>query len=61
MEAPQFGETARPGTQKKRTGRKKDWRRTIGAFQDDQDFEEAIRLGRKFRQAQTCQRELAGS
>jgi hypothetical protein len=31
---------------------KKDWRRSIGIFKDDPDFEEAVRLGREFRQRQ---------
>lgn len=39
----------------------KDWRRTIGIFQDDPDFEEAVRLGREYRQQQTYEKELAGS
>ena len=44
-----------------RPGRRKDWRRTIGIFQNDQDFEEAVRLGREYRQRQTYQKEIAGS
>ena len=41
--------------------RKKDWRRTIGIFKDDLDFEEAVRLGREYRQQQTYDKEIAGS
>src|SRR6266404_3744509 len=44
-----------------RTARKKDWRRTIGIFKDDPDFEEAVRLGREYRQQQTYDKEIAGS
>jgi len=39
----------------------KDWRRTIGLFQNDPDFEEAVRLGREYREQQTYEREIAGS
>jgi len=49
--------SARPG----RPNRRKDWRRTIGIFQNDPDFEEAVRLGRKYREQQTYHKELAGS
>jgi hypothetical protein len=41
--------------------RKKDWRRTIGIFKNDPDFEEAARLGREYREQQTYQKEIAGS
>ncbi len=41
--------------------RNKDWRRTVGIFKDDPDFEEAARLGREYRQQQTLQKEIAGS
>ena len=41
--------------------RKKDWRRTIGIFRDDPDFEEAVRLGREYREQQTYEKEIAGS
>src|SRR5438876_4365036 len=44
-----------------RPTRKKDWRRTIGIFKDDPDFEEAVRLGREYRQQQTYEKEIAGS
>ena len=44
-----------------RLTRKKDWRRTIGIFKDDPDFEEAVRLGREYRQQQTYDKEIAGS
>jgi hypothetical protein len=43
------------------SNRKKDWRRTFGAFQNDPDFEEAVRLGREYREQQTYEREIAGS
>jgi hypothetical protein len=41
--------------------RKKDWRRTIGIFENDPDFEEAVRLGREYREQQTYEKEIAGS
>jgi len=44
-----------------RLSRKKDWRRTIGIFKDDPDFEEAVRLGREYREQQTYEKEIAGS
>ena len=44
-----------------RTNRKKDWRRTIGVFRNDPDFEEAVRLGRKYREEQTYAKEIAAS
>ena len=40
---------------------KKDWRRAIGAFQDDPTFDEAVRLGREYREQQTYEKEIAGS
>jgi hypothetical protein len=40
---------------------KKDWRRTVGIFKDDPDFEEAVRLGREYREQQTYEKEIAGS
>jgi hypothetical protein len=39
----------------------KDWRRTFGIFQNDPDFEEAVRLGREYREQQTYEKEIAGS
>lgn len=39
----------------------KDWRRTIGVFANDPDFEEAVRLGREYREQQTHEKEVAGS
>ncbi len=42
------------------SSRKKDWRRTIGIFQNDPDFEAAVRLGREYREQQTYQKEIAG-
>ena len=41
--------------------RKKDWRQTVGMFQDDPDFENAVRLGREYREQQTYEKEIAGS
>lgn len=41
--------------------RKKNPWRTFGVFQDDSDFEEAVRLGREYREQQTYEREIAGS
>lgn len=40
---------------------KKDWRRAIGAFENDADFESAVRLGREYREQQTYEKEIAGS
>jgi hypothetical protein len=42
-------------------GRKKDWRRTIGIFANDSDFDETVRLGREYREQQTYEKEIAGS
>ena len=39
---------------------KNPWR-TYGAFKDDPDFEEAVRLGREYREQQTYDKEIAGS
>jgi len=47
--------------QSTRSDRKKDWRRSIGVFRKDPDFEEAVRLGREYRDQQTYQKEIAGS
>jgi hypothetical protein len=41
--------------------RKKDPWRTYGAFKDDPEFEEAVRLGREYREQQTYEKEIAGS
>ena len=41
--------------------RKKNPSRTFGIFQDDPDFEEAVRLGRDYREQQTYDKEIAGS
>ena len=43
------------------SGRTKYPWRTYCVFRDDADFEEAIRLGRKYREQQTFEKELAGS
>jgi hypothetical protein len=40
---------------------KKDPWRTFGIFQNDPDFEEAVRLGREYREQQTYYKEIAGS
>jgi hypothetical protein len=40
--------------------KKNPWR-TFGVFQNDPDFEEAVRLGREYREQQTYEREIAGS
>jgi hypothetical protein len=44
-----------------RPKRSKDWRRTIGVFHNDPEFEEAVRLGREYREQQTYEKEIAGS
>jgi hypothetical protein len=44
-----------------RSNRKKDWRRIIGVFRKDPDFEEAVQLGREYREQQTYAKEIAGS
>ena len=44
-----------------RSNRKKNWRRTLGVFQNDPDFEEAVRLGREYREQQTYEKEIAAS
>ena len=41
--------------------RGKDWRRSIGVFANDPDYDEAMRLGREWREAQTYEKEIAGS
>ena len=41
--------------------RKKDPWRTFGIFQNDPDFDEAVRLGREYRDQQTSDKEIAGS
>ena len=41
--------------------RKKDPWRTFGIFKDDPDFQEAVRLGREYREQQTYDKEIAGS
>lgn len=49
--------SAQPGASK----RKKDPWRTYGAFKDDPEFENAVRLGREYREQQTYEKEIAGS
>ncbi len=39
----------------------KDWRRTVGMLEDDNLTREAERLGREYREQQTCHKEIAGS
>ena len=41
--------------------RKKNPWRTYGAFKNDADFENAVRLGREYREQQTYEKEIAGS
>ncbi len=41
--------------------RAKDPWRTYGVFKDDPEFEEALRLGREYREQQTYEKEMAGS
>jgi hypothetical protein len=41
--------------------RRKDPWRTFGIFKDDPDFQEAVRLGREYREQQTYDKEIAGS
>jgi len=43
-----------------RLTRKKDLA-TIGILKDDPDFDEAVRLGREYRQQQTYEKEIAGA
>jgi len=43
------------------SGRKKNPWRTFGVFHNDSDFEEAVRLGRKYREEQTYEKEIASS
>jgi hypothetical protein len=49
--------SAQPAASKRE---KNPWR-TFGAFKDDPEFEEAVRLGREYRQQQTYEKEIAGS
>ena len=44
-----------------RSSRTKDPWRTYGVFKDDPDFENAVRLGREYREQQTYEKEIAGS
>jgi len=41
--------------------RAKDWQSTFQSLPDDELTREAERLGREYRQQQTCEREIAGS
>ena len=40
---------------------KKDWESTVGMFANDPTFDEAMELGRQWREAQTYEKEIAGS
>lgn len=40
---------------------KRDWRSAFGMLEDDKMTREAARLGREYREAQTWQKEFAGS
>ena len=40
---------------------KKDWTKSIGIFADDPVYDSAMRLGREWREAQTYEKEIAGS
>jgi hypothetical protein len=40
---------------------KKDWLSTVGLLEDDKITREGERLGREYREQQTCQKEIAGS
>lgn len=37
------------------------WMKSFGAFKDDPDYESAMKLGREWREAQTYEKEIAGS
>ena len=39
--------------------RRKDWTKSIGVFANDPDYDEAMRLGREWREAQTYEKEIA--
>lgn len=52
---------ARLGALPIRPNRRKDWRRTIGIFQNDKDFDQAVRFGHEYRKRQTYHKEIAGS
>jgi hypothetical protein len=52
---------AKLSSQPIQSNRKKDWRHTIGIFRNDPDFEEAVRIGREYREQQTYENEIAGS
>ena len=41
--------------------REQDWRGTVGTLKDDEMTREAQRLGREYRERQTCEKEIAGS
>ena len=43
-----------------RSETKNPWR-TFGAFKNDSEFEDAVRLGREYRECQTYEKEIAGS
>ena len=39
----------------------KNWEHSIGIFENDPVFESAMKLGREWREAQTYEKEIAGS
>jgi hypothetical protein len=39
----------------------KDWESTVGAFDNDPTYNEVMDLGRQWREAQTYEKEIAGS
>ena len=41
--------------------REKDWRRSIGAFANDPDYDRAMRLGREWRESLTYEKEIAAA
>ena len=53
-------EVAQLGARTGLSTRTKDPWRTYGAFKDDPEFEEAVRLGREYRKQQTYEKEIAG-
>ena len=40
---------------------KQGWEKSFGAFKDDPHYESAMKLGREWREAQTYEKEIAGS
>ncbi|MBI2927058.1 MAG: hypothetical protein HYY24_15290 [Verrucomicrobia bacterium] len=52
---------AAPTSQPRPSTRQKNPWRTFGIFHNDPDFEEAVRLGREYREQQTYEKGIAGS